>query len=166
MLVYDEVFRRSWAQRVQQSDPALRSLEQLEETATVLDKQMLEIARIRVASVMDAAGLGGGSQPKALADIEESVHNKQNAALEAMQKRSQAAAKSAVQRQEEMLRKESALAQSHSEGEGRIFRSDGGNHTQYRQGRYKEFMDRAHQKGAQKQRGGSVAAQEEVPRPE
>ena len=49
MLVYDELVRRSWAQRVQQGDPGLNTMEKLEETSTVLDKHMLEIAKIRVA---------------------------------------------------------------------------------------------------------------------
>ena len=70
-----------------------------------LEQTELEIAKIHVAGVLDAAGLlsRAGGQTNALAEVEESLHNKQNAALSVLQQRANSAAKQAVVRQEEML---------------------------------------------------------------
>ena len=118
-LLYDELLRREWARRMERKDPSM----DIEKDAHILDKQILDVAKSRLATVLKIAGLEGGKAqgkghpPVALTD---SLLAKQTAAAEAMQRRTEAATKAIAKQQEALLMRSQRLDyEFHQDGGGR-----------------------------------------------
>ena len=58
-IVYDDLFRRTMAQRVEQCDPSLK----WDEAWSLIDKQVLEACELRLAQVLRNAGVSESSSP-------------------------------------------------------------------------------------------------------
>ena len=129
-IVYDDLVRRDWAGRAIKRDPALK----IPDEALVINKEIIGIARTRLAQVLEGAGVAGesgkgqwrtsivnGNLATSNQASIESALAKQQAAAEAVAKRAEAATRQMARQQEQLENRRMAL-----ETNGRAFQSDGG----------------------------------------
>ena len=124
-ILYDELLRKSFAERAAKRDPAL----DLEAEFVKINKKVLRLAESRLAQVLAASGItsdiGASRRPavpaEALATSTESVLAKQSAAADALTRKAEQTVRHMSQQQESMERRRSAL-----ESDGKPFGFNGG----------------------------------------
>jgi len=115
-ILYDDMVRKNWAYRAERRDPSLK----LCEVMSVIDKTVLEAAKQRIEATLKAAGvtepleLSSGPGGRAIEAATESAALKNQAALEALNRRSAEQTKALQKAQESLGRQRSN------------FRGDGG----------------------------------------
>ena len=125
---YCEQRRRSWARRTRRGDPSLQTIEALELEAAKIDVTIVTTVKTELASKVDApkqaatpsapstSAPGPGNNDTSL--VMESLLSKQNAAVDALARRSQEATRQLAKQQESFMnRTESLLSQTPLSGE-------------------------------------------------
>ncbi len=120
-ILYDQLLRKNLADRALKRDPEL----DIEAEFTKVNKEVLALARSRLAITLDAAGVKDKShQPhgaQGLVASTESVFAKQAAAAEALTRKAEQACRQMAQQQEGLERRRQAL-----ESAGKYFPQDQG----------------------------------------
>ena len=137
-LLYDDLLRRSFADRALKRDPALN----IETEIVTTNKEILELAKSRLKHTVEFAGIpdkapqSHGYQPSNLCNSTDSVLAKQAAAADALTRKAENAVRHMVQQQEGLERRRLAL-----ESAGSQFTQDGGRHNKQQQ-RFESFKKR------------------------
>ena len=105
-LLYEEMVRRSWADRSRRRDPMVASVQHLEFLAARVDENILSEARTRIGSVLRHTGLTLMAAPRDTpvvddASLGEAVRNRQLGAIDELNRNTQVALRQAAREKAE-----------------------------------------------------------------